>query len=62
MTPIFSENADSNVFWYSPDPETSPEAGPPTYVGITLHIANPSGPSDLTISDGASLRNAILEK
>jgi prepilin-type N-terminal cleavage/methylation domain-containing protein len=55
MVPIFSENNDSEVFSYSPSAEA------PTYVGITLHIANP-GSSDLTISDGASLRNATLEK
>jgi hypothetical protein len=51
---IFSGIDDSNVFTYSPNSEE------PTYVGITLHIPNPSGPADLTVSDGASLRNATL--
>ncbi|MEX2449068.1 MAG: hypothetical protein WD404_10060 [Solirubrobacterales bacterium] len=54
-TTIFSGIDDSNVFSYSPS------AAEPTYVGVTLHIPNPSGPADLTVSDGASLRNAILE-
>lgn len=52
---IFSGIDDSSVFSYSPNEEE------PTYVGATLHIPNPSGPADLTISDGASLRNATLE-
>lgn len=54
-TTIFSGIDDSSVFTYSPDEEE------PTYVAITLHIPNPSGPADLTVSDGASLRNATLE-
>jgi len=54
-TTIFTGIDDSSVFSYSPNEEE------PTYVGATLHIPNPSGPADLTISDGASLRNATLE-
>lgn len=54
-TTIFSGIDDANVFSYSPNEEE------PTFVGITLHLPNPSGPADLTISDGASLRNATLE-
>jgi len=54
-TTIFSGIDDSNVFSYAPSAEE------PTYVEITLHIPNPSGPADLTVSDGASLRNATLE-
>ncbi len=54
-TTIFSGIDDSNVFTYSP-----PDSEDPTFIGITLHIPNPSGPADLTISDGASLRNATL--
>ncbi len=54
MTTIFSGIDDSSVFSYSPSAEE------PTYVGVTLHLPNPSGPADLTISDGASLRNATL--
>lgn len=51
---IFSGIDDSSVFSYSPNAEK------PTYVRITLHIPNPSGPADLTVSDGVSLRNATL--
>lgn len=54
-TTIFSGIDDASVFTYSPNQEE------PTYIGITLHIPNPSGPADLTVSDGASLRNATLE-
>lgn len=52
-TTIFTGIDDANVFTYSP-------AANPTFIGVTLHIPNPSGASDLTISDGASLRNATL--
>jgi prepilin-type N-terminal cleavage/methylation domain-containing protein len=52
-TTIFSGINSSNVFTYSP-------ASTPTYVGVTLSMPNPSGPSALTVSDGASLRNATL--
>jgi type II secretory pathway pseudopilin PulG len=37
------------VFSYEPPEE-------PTYIGVTLHIANPEGDGDLKISDGAGLR------
>jgi prepilin-type N-terminal cleavage/methylation domain-containing protein len=53
-TTIFSGINSSNVFSYSPSAATA------TYVGITLRMPNPSGPSALTVSDGASLRNAVL--
>jgi len=55
QTTIFTGIDDSSVFSYSPNEEE------PTYVGATLHIPNPSGPADLTVSDGATLRNATLE-
>lgn len=55
-TTIFSGIDDPSVFSYSPNAEE------PNFVGIALHFPNPSGPADLTVSDGASLRNAILEK
>jgi Tfp pilus assembly protein PilW len=45
----------SSVFTYSP--ETSP-----TYIGITLKIPDSRGSGALTVSDGASLRNAVLSK
>lgn len=51
---IFSGIDSSNVFSYSPSKATA------TYVGVTLRIPNPSGGSALTVSDGASLRNATL--
>jgi hypothetical protein len=44
----------SSVFTYSPSTTA------PTYVGVTLKIPNPSGAGALTVSDGASLRNATL--
>ncbi len=53
-TTIFSGIDSSEVFSYSPSPSEA------TYVGVTLRIPNPSGPSALTVTDGASLRNAIL--
>jgi Tfp pilus assembly protein PilW len=53
-TMIFSGIDDANVFTYLPN-ETAP-----TYIGIRLHIPNPSGSSATTVSDGASLRNSIL--
>jgi prepilin-type N-terminal cleavage/methylation domain-containing protein len=53
---IFDGIDDSSVFSYSPIPPATP-----TFIGVTLHFPNPEGPADLTISDGASLRNATLE-
>jgi Tfp pilus assembly protein PilW len=57
----------AGVFCFVPSAETDPtECGPAqpaasqTYVGITLNVPNPSGPSALTVSDGASLRTAAL--
>jgi prepilin-type N-terminal cleavage/methylation domain-containing protein len=51
---VFTGIDDANVFSYLPS------TAEPTYIGVTLHIPNPSGPADTTISDGASMRNAIL--
>jgi Tfp pilus assembly protein PilV len=56
----------ASVFCYVPstDPDPTvcgpPATATPTYIGITLRVPNPSGPSALTISDGASLRAATL--
>lgn len=57
----------SSVFCFVPSAEEDPtECGPaksgtaPTYIGVTLNVPNPSGPSALTVSDGASLRTATL--
>jgi len=50
---IFSGIDSSQVFSYAP-------ASQPTYVKMTLRLPNPSGPSALTVSSGASLRNATL--
>jgi Tfp pilus assembly protein PilW len=52
--PIFKGINSSNVFSYSPS------AVAPTYIKVTLQMPNPSGPAALTVSDGASLRNATL--
>ena len=52
--PVFEGIDDADVFSYEPDAEN------PTFVGISLHLPNPNGSADLTISDGASLRNGIL--
>jgi Tfp pilus assembly protein PilW len=55
LTTIFSGISNSsNVFSYTPN------ATAPTYVGVTLAIPNPTGSGALTVSDGASLRNATL--
>jgi prepilin-type N-terminal cleavage/methylation domain-containing protein len=43
----------SSVFTWSP-------SSSPSYIGITLKIPDPEGSGALTISDGASLRNATL--
>jgi type II secretory pathway pseudopilin PulG len=53
-TPIFQGINSSNVFSYSPS------SAAPTYIKVTLRMPNPSGPAALTVSDGASLRNATL--
>jgi type II secretory pathway pseudopilin PulG len=51
---IFSGINSSQVFSYAPN-ETQP-----TYVKVTLRLPNPSGKGALTVTDGASLRNATL--
>lgn len=53
-TTIFTGINSNNVFSYSPS------ATQATYIGINLRIPNPQGSSALTVSDGASLRNATL--
>jgi hypothetical protein len=53
-TRIFDGIDSSNVFSYSPSTEKA------TYVKVTLHMPNPSGSGAMTVSDGASLRNATL--
>lgn len=63
---VFSGIDRSEVFCYglAENPSScgaAPEKpGDATYIGITLHIPNPSGGSGLTASDGADLRNATL--
>jgi type IV pilus assembly protein PilW len=55
-TTIFTGlNNASSVFSWSPS--TSP-----TYISVTLTMPDPSGSGALTVSDGASLRNATLGK
>jgi prepilin-type N-terminal cleavage/methylation domain-containing protein len=53
-TTIFEGIDSSNVFSYSPNAQKA------TFIKITLRMPNPSGPAALTVSDGASLRNATL--
>jgi len=53
-TTVITGLGSSSVFSYSPSSTA------PTYIGITLHFPNPDGGGDLTVSDGASLRNATL--
>jgi Tfp pilus assembly protein PilW len=67
---VFTGINSSQVFCYVPSLETDPlTCGPAksaeetTYVGVRLRFPNPSGGSTaLTVSDGASLRNATLLK
>jgi prepilin-type N-terminal cleavage/methylation domain-containing protein len=54
-TQIFSGIDSSSVFSYSPN------AAEATFVRVTLQFPNPSGSGDLTVSDGASMRNATLK-
>jgi len=51
---IFSGINSSQIFTYAPNVTT------PTYVKVTLRLPNPGGTGALTISNGASLRNATL--
>jgi type II secretory pathway pseudopilin PulG len=48
--PLVGNLDSSNVFNYEPNVEE------PNYVGITLHIENPEGEGELTVTDGAGLR------
>jgi hypothetical protein len=65
-TRIFDGIDSSSVFCYvpseGPEPGICGPAGekPPTYVRVTLHIPDPEGSGSLTVSDGATLRNATL--
>jgi len=49
--PLVGNLDSSSVFNYEPSPPSTP-----TYVGITLHIENPEGEGELTVTDGAGLR------
>jgi prepilin-type N-terminal cleavage/methylation domain-containing protein len=67
---IFSGIDSSNVFCYVPSTSadaltcgTAASVAGTTYVGVKLHIPSPSGSgSGLTVSDGASMRNATLTR
>jgi prepilin-type N-terminal cleavage/methylation domain-containing protein len=66
-TTIVTDIDSSSVFCFVPSANADPtECGPvkggtvPTYIGLTLSIPNPRGSGHLTISDGASLRGAML--
>lgn len=58
--PVFSGIDSSQIFTYVPKPPSPTEAGEVTYVKATLRLPNPSGTGALTVSNGASLRNATL--
>jgi prepilin-type N-terminal cleavage/methylation domain-containing protein len=53
-TRIFEGIDSNNVFAYTPNAEDA------TFIEVTLHMPNPAGHAPLTVSDGASLRNATL--
>jgi hypothetical protein len=53
---LFSGINSSQVFSYQPN--SIP--GEATYVRVTFHLPDPQGSGSLTVSDGASLRNATL--
>jgi prepilin-type N-terminal cleavage/methylation domain-containing protein len=55
-TTIFEGIDSSDVFSYLPE-----EEAPKTFVKVTLRMPNPAGDAPLTVSDGASLRNATLD-
>lgn len=67
---VFTGINSSQVFCYVPSTEPDPltcgtavSKEDTTYVGVRLRMPNPSGSSTaLTVSDGASLRNATLLK
>lgn len=66
---LFTGINSSSVFCYVPSAETDPltcgtakVASEVTYVGVRLQVPGPNGSGSLTISDGASLRNATLLK
>lgn len=54
---IFEGISTSSVFSYLPEAEGEPK----TFVKVTLQMPNPAGDAPLTVSDGASLRNATLD-
>lgn len=59
-TTIFEGIDSSSVFSYLPEEEPEGEEVPKTFVKVTLRMPNPAGDAPLTVSDGASLRNATL--
>lgn len=66
---IYKGLGSSEVFCYVPSTNSdSLTCGPAlsvastTYVGVKLKLPNPSGAASFSVSDGASLRNAVLLK
>jgi prepilin-type N-terminal cleavage/methylation domain-containing protein len=57
---IFSGIGSSQVFTYVPAVSEAAKAFEVTYVKATLKLPDPSGAGALTVSSGASLRNATL--
>lgn len=59
----------TDVFCFVPSAEADStqcgpvdEVEPPTYIGVSLEVPGPEDPGLLTISDGATLRSAALNK
>lgn len=57
---IFDGIDSDQVFTYTPAISEASEASSVTYVKATFRLPNPSGDGALTVSGGASLRNATL--
>jgi type II secretory pathway pseudopilin PulG len=57
---VFEGISSSQVFTYAPEPAEPSDPSHVTYVKATLQMPNPGGSNPLTVSDGASLRNATL--
>lgn len=59
-TQVLEGIGSNQVFTYTPAVTEAAQASSVTYVKATLRLPNPSGSGALTVSSGASLRNATL--
>jgi Tfp pilus assembly protein PilW len=66
-TTIVTGISSAEVFCFVPSANVDPtqcgtakSGTSPTYIGVTLHVPNPTGSGSLTVSDGASMRSATL--